>query len=119
MKLLKIFVILCSSLSFNVLASAQDEITHLLNFVASTHCEYERNGSIHTGSEAVEHINKKYAYYSDDIETAEDFIKYSATKSLISGRYYQVHCNDEDPIKSKDWLLNELTLYRQSSALNH
>lgn len=119
MKLINILVILSSFLSFNALASAQDEITHLLNFVAATPCEYERNGSIHSGTEAVEHINKKYAYYSDDIETAEDFIEYSATKSLISGRYYQVRCNNEDPIKSKDWLLNELTLYRQSSALNH
>jgi len=98
----------------NVLASTQDEINHLLTFVASTDCKYERNGTMHIGTEAVEHINKKYAYYSDDIESTEDFVKYSATKSKMSGKYYKIHCSNKASIKSKDWLLTELTVYRKS-----
>ena len=85
MNLNRILLILLSTLSLNVLASTQDEINHLLNFVASTDCKYERNGTMHNGKEAIEHINKKYEYYSDDIESTEDFIKYSATKSKMSG----------------------------------
>lgn len=101
-------------LSSNVFSSTQGEINHLLQFVGLTSCKYERNGTMHTGKDAVEHINKKYEYYKDDIETAEDFIEYSATKSKMSGKYYLVHCNTNDPVNSKDWLLTELADLRKS-----
>lgn len=114
MNLKKVLLIFLSTFSFNVLASTQDEINHLLSFVASTDCQYERNGTLHNGAEAVAHINKKYEYYLDDIESSEDFIKYSATKSKMSGKYYIIHCGDKAAVKSKDWLLTELTLYRTS-----
>jgi len=114
MNLNRIFLILLFSFSLDVHASTQDEINHLLSFVASTDCKYERNGTMHNGKEAVEHINKKYAYYSDDIESTEDFIKYSATKSKMSGKFYKIHCSHKVPIKSQDWLLTELTVYRKA-----
>lgn len=110
----KIFSILLATFSINAMASTQDEINHLLDFVASTNCKYERNGTMHNGKEAVDHINKKYAYYLDDIESTEDFIKYSATKSKMSGKYYKIHCNNKASLKSKDWLLSELTVYRKT-----
>jgi hypothetical protein len=113
LNLIKTFVILIFTFSINVFAATQDEINHLLSFVASTNCKYERNGTMHNGKEAVEHINKKYAYYADDIESTEDFIKYSATKSKISGKYYKIHCTNEPLIKSQDWLLAELMDYRK------
>jgi len=97
------------------MASSQDEIAHLLTFVASTECIYERNGTMHSGSEAVEHIKKKYAYFEDDIKTAEDFIKHSATKSKMSGKYYKIHCGDNAPVKSRDWLMAELNAYRSGT----
>jgi len=109
----KALFIVLSTLSLNVIASTQDEINHLLNFVASTDCKYERNGTMHNGKEAVEHINKKYAYYSDDIQSTEDFIKYSATKSKMSGKYYKIHCSHKSSMKSQDWLLTELMVYRK------
>lgn len=103
-------------LSFNVFANTQSEIAHLLSFVQSTDCTYERNGKRHSGKEAVDHIKKKYDYFADDIDTAEDFIKYAATKSKMSGKYYLVHCPSQDTIKSKDWLLSELQNYRNSAS---
>lgn len=112
MNLSKLFIILLSTITLNVFASTQDEINHLLSFIASTDCKYERNGTMHNGNEAVEHINKKYAYFSEDIKSTEDFIEYSATKSKMSGEYYKIHCSNQEPIKSKDWLLNELKAYR-------
>lgn len=113
---LKVISILISLLSFNVFASSHDEIVHLLKFVESTKCEYERNGSMHTGAEAVNHINKKYRYYFDDIKSAEDFIHYSATRSKMSGKYYKVHCANKAVIKSRDWLLLELKSFRKSNV---
>ena len=108
----KAITILLSLLSFNVFASTQDEIAHLLTFVETTECKYERNGTLHNGAEAVKHINKKYQYYADYIKSAEDFIKYSATKSKMSGKYYKIHCANADVVKSQDWLLTELKKFR-------
>ena len=98
------------------LSSTQQEINHLLQFVQETPCQYERNGSIHTGQEAVEHITKKYRYFEDDTETAEDFIELSATKSTLSGRHYQVHCPNQASQTSKHWLLAELTKFRSTRS---
>ena len=113
MNLSKVLLILLSTFSLNVFATTQDEINHLLVFLESTDCRYERNGTLHNGAEAVEHIKKKYSYFSDDIKSTEDFIKYSATKSKISGEYYKVHCINKLPINSHDWLLRELKAYRK------
>lgn len=113
LNLSKLCIIMLSVFSLNTLASSQYEINHLLNFVASTDCKYERNGTMHNGKEALAHINKKYKYYADDIKSTEDFIKYSATKSKISGKYYKIHCGDMTPIKSQNWLLKELKNFRQ------
>ncbi|MCO7187445.1 MULTISPECIES: DUF5329 family protein [unclassified Pseudoalteromonas] len=102
-----------------VLLTAQSasisEINHLLMYVAKTQCQYERNGTLHTGAEAVEHIKKKYDYFYEDIETAEEFIQYAATKSKLSGKHYQVHCDGQPPLRSKDWLLGVLSTYRLST----
>jgi len=95
-------------------ASPQQEIQHLLDFVKTTPCQYERNGTQHTGVEAVEHIKKKYDYFLDDIKTAEDFIEYSATQSKMSGKKYKVHCKGVAEQNSHDWLMTELRRYRAS-----
>ena len=99
-------------------AATDDEIKHLLQFVEQTQCQYERNGKMHNGVAAVKHIKKKYQYFLDDIKTTEDFINYSATKSKMSGKYYQVHCNGRSAIKSQDWLLIELKKYRKNIDKN-
>ncbi|MBV1920308.1 MAG: DUF5329 domain-containing protein [Pseudomonadales bacterium] len=114
LKSLPVFGLLfCLSMwAMNVHASSQDEIDHLLDYVSKTDCKYERNGTIHTGIEAVEHINKKYGYFKEDIKSTEDFIKYSATKSKMSGKFYTIHCDGVKPVNSKDWLMNELERYR-------
>ena len=110
----KYFAVLVAVFSASGYATTQDEINHLLDYAGSTHCSYERNGTMHSGEEAVIHIKNKYDYFSDDIESAEDFIKYSATKSKISGKFYTIHCPDSKPVNSQDWLLAELRRYRFS-----
>ncbi|MFT5591792.1 MAG: hypothetical protein ACI8SR_000147 [Oceanicoccus sp.] len=92
------------------------EINHLLSFVESTQCKYERNGTLHSGVDAVAHIKKKYDYFKDDIKTTEDFIELSATKSTMSGKVYNVHCPNEKAITAKQWLLNELASFRQTQS---
>ena len=106
---------LALGVSFGVLADSQTEIQHLLVFVAQTDCQYERNGEMHSGKQAVEHIQNKYDYFKDKIGSTEDFIRYAATKSKISGKYYLVHCTEQPALKSEQWLLAELAAYRRAN----
>ena len=93
-------------------ASYKIEIDHLLNYIKNTKCLYERNGDQHSGVDAHKHISKKYEYFKDDIQTAEDFIRLSATQSTVSGRKYHIICPDKKRVESGKWLLEELDRYR-------
>lgn len=109
-KLLLSIVLLFSSAM--VFADTEQEINHLLDFVETTDCSYHRNGTAYNGVDAREHIQKKYDYYRKKIKSAEDFIAYSATKSLMSGKKYTIVCGDDAPQFSGDWLNHELLKYR-------
>ncbi len=97
-----------------VQADTQDEIQHLLQFVENSGCEFERNGKVYDSSEARSHIEKKYDYVSSYVDETEDFIKYAATESSISGRQYHVICGDRK-LTSADWLHEELLRYRTAT----
>jgi hypothetical protein len=99
-----------------IAADMQQEIDHLLQFVERTNCQYERNGQLHTGKEAVKHIKIKYNYFKNDINSAEKFIELSATKSTMSGKFYFVHCPNRPKLKSQEWLLHELKTYRKNEV---
>ena len=115
-KIIKFLVVLLVAVSAGALADTQKEIVHLLDFVINTSCKYERNRTLYGGIEAQNHIKKKYHYFIDNINSAEDFIKYSATESTISGKKYTILCADMPVQNSADWLLEELKKFRQSQA---
>lgn len=105
-----VFLLVSSSL---VQADMQGEIRHLLRYIESSGCEFERNGTVYDSKEARSHIKRKYDYIESRVDNTEDFIKYAATKSSMSGRKYQVTCNGREQT-SAEWLHNELTRYRTS-----
>ena len=88
-----------------------NEIGYLLKFISNSGCEFIRNGASHSSIKATEHIEKKYDYVRSRVNSAEDFIKYTATKSSISGRPYQVKCDGKEQ-SSAQWLIAELKAYR-------
>ncbi|UCE89837.1 MAG: DUF5329 family protein [Pseudomonadota bacterium] len=108
-------VLLSSAVFAEVSSESKMEIDHLVSFVENTPCKINRNGKYHDGSEAISHIQKKYEYFKDRINTAEQFIEYSATKSTMSGKYYLVKCGDSQPFKTREWLLKELENYREKN----
>lgn len=91
----------------------QKEIKHLLNYVKTTKCTYIRNGDSYNGEKAMSHIQRKYNYFKDDIHSTEDFIRLSATESTMFGNKYHIKCPNQDEVESAQWLLQELTRYRQ------
>ena len=100
-------------LSFHTAAAAEttEEIASLLLFIEQSECTFIRNGKHYDSLEARQHIEKKYAYYKERINTAEDFILYSATKSSITGEPYMVICNGVDTVTS-EWLYAKLDKLR-------
>lgn len=93
-------------------ASTTAEINYLLQQIELTECTFNRNGSRHQGAEAVAHIQRKYDYYYDDIESAEDFIRLSASKSTVTRRAYTIECSGGEVQSSEQWLLQRLQDYR-------
>jgi len=100
-------------LSFHTAAAAgtTEEIAFLLLFIEQSECTFIRNGKHYDALEAREHIEKKYAFYKERINSAEDFILYSATKSSITGKPYMVICNDVNMLTS-EWLYTKLDKLR-------
>jgi len=103
-----------TSASADVPREQRHEVEHLLNFIANTSCIINRNGSLHNGPDALSHIKKKYAYFRGDISTTEEFIQHSASKSTFSGNAYTVQCGDNKATTTQQWLLDELTQYRNN-----
>ena len=91
-------------------------IAHLLEFVREADVVFIRNGKEHSAEDAAKHIEKKYNHYKKKIKTPEDFIEKSATKSMMSGKLYQIRLKDGTVITNKDWLTAELERYRNPPA---
>lgn len=95
--------------------SSKDEIDHLLNFVAASSCTFIRNGTEYPSDKARDHLASKYQFAASRITTAEEFIRYLATESSMSGEPYHVRCGKTEAL-SGVWLTTELTRYRKESA---
>ena len=94
---------------------AQAEIAHLLDYVATPGCQFNRNGSWHEGADARAHLRKKYDYLlkRDMVPTAESFIERAATESSMSGKPYQVKCRGGQAVASGPYLTAELKRFRE------
>ena len=88
-------------------------IQYLLDFVKTSECIFIRNNKEHTAVEAAAHMQRKYEHFNDKIKTPEDFIRLTATKSLMTGKLYYVRLKDGEKLASEAWLLQELEAYRQ------
>ncbi len=93
--------------------SQKEEIDHLLQYVGNSDVIFIRNGQEHTPAEAMEHLTLKRNYFKNRINSAEDFIRLCATKSLISGDLYMVRLKDGQVEEVNKWLMDELIRYRQ------
>ena len=110
--LIIIYLLLANAALADVPVEQVDEVNHLLEFVKNSQCVINRNGTDHSAEKAVKHIQSKYDYYRNKIETTEDFINLSATKSTVSGNHYTVSCPGDKVINTQDWLLAELNRFR-------
>jgi hypothetical protein len=93
--------------------SLDDSIKYLLDYVASSNATFIRNGQTHTAEEAVTHIKAKYEHFKNEIKTPEDFIRLSASKSLLTGQPYLVRTADGKETRLDAWLTEALKQHRK------
>jgi hypothetical protein len=99
------------------------EVEQLLARLASSGCQFQRNGSWHSATEARSHLEQKYRYLLDKkpVVSAEEFISLAATKSSTSGKPYSVKCANQAPVSSANWMaaqLKELRAGKQGARSN-
>lgn len=96
-------------------AAVQAEIDALLAALQDSGCQFERNGTWHSGVDARAHLATKRAHLErrSAIGTAEDFIALGASESSMSGRPYRVRCADAEPVDARSWLQRRLDALRQ------
>ena len=84
-------------------ADADTEIRALIQAVAESECEFNRNGSLHSAEAAAAHLELKYARGKRYADSAEAFIERLASKSSWSGKPYQMICDGQTQ-PTGDWL---------------
>ncbi len=97
-------------------AEAAREIAWMLDLIRHSDCTFIRNGSDYAGPAAADHVQAKYEHYRKEIFSAEDFIAKAASKSLLTGKPYQVRCPDTATVPAADWLHAALARYRAPGA---
>lgn len=115
--LLALFILLlpgCEAAA-NMTEASKQEITHLLDYIGNSECSFIRNGTTHSGARAREHIQRKYTYINNRIDTTEQFIQHAATQSSITKSKYLVRCNDVTT-GTGSWLEQELKEYRRKAS---
>ena len=116
----QITVCIALVLSFAAMATEADavaarEIEQLIAHLASSGCQFNRNGSWYSASRAVSHLNRKYEYLRDRqlAPTAEAFIERAASESSTSGKPYLVKCPGQSEVQSGEWFRAALAVIRK------
>ncbi len=92
--------------------SLEQTVDYLIDYVGKSNTTFIRNGTSHTPAEAVAHIKAKYEHFKSEIKTPEDFIRLSASKSLLTGKPYLVRTPDGKEMRLDVWLTEALKQYR-------
>jgi hypothetical protein len=108
-----------SLLSFAALAGEPDagaklEISHLMEFLGASGCQFNRNGTWYDAGQAVGHLTQKYEYLVKRglVTDADGFITRAASESSASHKPYLVKCGDAAPVPSGTWFRTELARFR-------
>ena len=113
--LLIVFLLSAVAFAGETVSETEQEIAHLFNYLKGSTCEFYRNGTWYSPSDAAEHTKIKYSWLKDKglIDTTEEFIDRAASKISMSGNPYMVRCSTSDkPVKSSIWFNKELERFR-------
>ena len=95
-------------------AVTRAEVAHLLKYLETSACQFQRNGSWYPAARAASHLNQKYEYMLRKglVTNTESFIERAASESSASGKPYSVKCGTAAAVPSAVWLRDELRRFR-------
>jgi hypothetical protein len=95
-------------------AVTRAEVAHLLKYLETSGCQFQRNGSWYPPARAASHLNQKYEYMLKKglVTNTESFIEGAASASSASGKPDSVQCGDSAAVPSATWLRGELQRFR-------
>jgi len=116
--LLLALIVVASAWAASPDAVATKEISYLIEHLASSGCQFNRNGTWHEAPRAVSHIKRKYEYLLDKglVADTDAFIRLAATESSSSGKPYLVKCHNQPETPSADWFRAALAQFRASAT---
>lgn len=95
----------------------QRKIAYLISAIADLHdATFIRNGSEYDAGQAVQHLRLKLSRAGARVKTAEDFIRYCATGSSVSGERYTIRFGDGRTVAVADFMHARLAAYDMASA---
>ena len=111
---LLVMLLVCGAAMAAPPTQAEREIEGLIAGLASSGCEFERNGTWYAAAEAEAHLRTKYEWLRKRglADSAEQFIERGASESSISGENYRVRCPDKPVTESGIWFRALLTRQR-------
>lgn len=99
-------------------AEPEAEIDALIEALAGSGCEFQRNGTWHGAARAKAHLQRKYDWLRKRglAGTPELFIERAATRSSASGRAYRVRCPGQPETSSAEWFGARLRRLREAES---
>ena len=88
----------------------EEKIAQLIESVKSVPegTQFIRNGSAYPAADAAAHLRMKYSKVQSKVKTAEDFIKYVASKSSVSGQAYVIRYPDGTTVTAEVFFTEKL-----------
>ena len=84
--------------------SPDPAVAALLRAVETSGCQMERNGELHEGKAAADHLRMKLERSGRPGMSADLFIDRVASGSTVSGKPYRVLCPGQPAVDSRVWL---------------
>src|SRR5262245_40990001 len=89
-------------------------LIHSIETLEGAH--FIRNGTAYDAKAAADHLRLKLSKAGGRVKTAEDFIKYCASVSSVSGKPYQIRFADGHAETSEHFLRKKLSEFSESVA---
>jgi len=107
-------IVVAAAIAAPLSPAARTEIDALMSKLEASGCEFNRNGTWYSNTEAKAHLLRKLKYLEDKgaVQSTEQFIELAASASSMSGQPYLVRCGNGVPIQSGTWLLSQLQAMR-------
>lgn len=120
------YVIAMMLLAISVISHAEEvdvmegqKIDYLIAAIETLeNAEFIRNGKSYDAKSAADHLRLKRRKAKSRVKTAEDFIKYCASASSMSGKPYQIRFADGRVLLTADYLRQKLAEFEASNRMD-